>query len=392
MLGIARRGSAPSRVARVWVAGGALALLGSGAIWVGAAPAHAVPVGSVANVSPHDTVAGSQNAPITFSVYSDTGPVTAVRIVRPTVDYTVTGGSAPNWTATTSPDGYETFTGFALSPGQTGNFVVDVSTGRPAQDEFAHWSVLTSSDGGATYTVAQGAQNTNNSLGGNIRVLSMSKPTISPSEVGGTQVTQGEQVTFTTTVTNNGSGTVNLSPTATTVTGDEPNDITNGGSYSGPSSLGPGESAVVQLTGVTIGSNTGSPRYLRTTVSSGDGTATQAAVNQVTIGTPAPYVQFAETGFNGKFFTINLQMSEKVFGTYNVNNWRVVDNQGVAHPVFNLSGSGGSFWTLELTSSPPFTAGWTATVTYTPGDLHDSNNNALPQTTVNATSGTPDGS
>lgn len=394
MLGMVRRGrgTVSSRSHRAKAAVGALAAFGLGLSGFAVAPAQALQIGSVASVSPHDTIAGTQSGAITVSVYSDTGPVDAVRIVRPTADFSIVGGSAPNWTATTSPDGYETFTGFALAPAQTGKFVVDIATAQPAADEFGNWTVLTSSDGGNTYTVAQGAQHSVSSLSGNIRVLSMTEPVISPVE-NGNQVTSGEQVTVSTTVTNHGSGTITLDPSACSVTGDETGDVTAPGTYVGsPATLSPGQSAVVELSGVTIGTNVGSPRYLRTTISTGDGTALQAAVNEVTIAAPAPYIQSAATGYNGTYFTINLQMSTKITGTYNVNNWRVVDNQGVAHPVFNMSGSGGSFWVLELTNSPPFTAGWTATVTYTPGDLHDSNGTALPQTTIQASSGTPYGS
>lgn len=378
-----------SKLLRATAIAGVLAILGGGLMGMSASPAGASLLGSFASVSPHDTVAGTTSDQITFSVYSDTGPVTAVRVVRPSTWYTVLGGSAPNWTTTASADGYETFTGFALAAGQTGSFVVDIAVGRPAQDTFGDWTVLTSSDGGSTYQVAQGANNTENSLAANIRVLSMSHPAISPSEDNGTLVTEGEQATFSTIVTNEGTGTIQLCSSGCAVTGVEANDLSSGGALVGtPPTVGPGQSAVIQLSGVTIGSNVGSSRHLRTTITSGDGQALQAEVNVVNIGTPAPYIRSAVTGFNGTYDTINLLISEPVSGTYNVNNWRVVDNQGVAHPVFNLTGSGSAYWVLELSPTPGFTSGWTATVTYTPGDLHDSAGNALPQTSIQATSGT----
>lgn len=388
MLGRTIRGSTGSAALRFKVAVGLPVLVVAGLI-AAIPPARAAQVASVANVLPHDTVGGSSDAEITFSVSADGGPVDDVRIVRPDTLFTVLGGSANHWTATTSPDGYETFTGFVLLPGQTGTFTVDVATGQPAQDTFGHWTVLTSSNGGDTYQVAQGAQNTPNSLLGDVRVLSMTAPVISPSQDGDTLVTEGQKISMTTTVTNRGTGTIDLSASGCLVSGDEAGDVTSGGTYVGaPAALAPGQQAVVELAGVIIGDNTGSGRHLRLTVSTGDGTAVQAAVDVVTIGTPAPYITSAETGFNGSYDTINLRISEPVSGTENVGNWRVVDDQGVAHPVFNVTGSGTAYWVLELSPSPPFTPGWTAGVTYTPGDLHDANGNALPETTIVATSGT----
>lgn len=388
MLGTTGRGKVLGTIRRAGAALGAAALTMGGIAAVAGTATAAVQIGSIASVAPHDTIAGTSGAPITFSVVSDTGPVDAVRIVRPSTLFTVLGGSAANWTATASPDGYETFTGFALAPGETGAFVVNIAVGQPASDTFGYWTVLTSSDGGNTYQVAQG-QYTQQALSGNVRVLSMTHPTISPSENNGTTVTEGEQVSMTTTVTNEGTGTVQLAPSACQVTGVESGDVTSPGTYVGaPAVLGPGQSATVEISGIGIGSNTGTGRHLRMTLSSGDGTATQAMVDVVTIGTPAPYITSAVTGNNGSYDTMNIYFSEPVTGTENVNNWRVVDNQGVAHPVFNVTGSPSAYWVLELSPTPGFTPGWTATVTYTPGDLHDKNGNALPQTTIQATSGT----
>lgn len=385
---MASRGHIGSPPRRAKIAIGVPVLVIAGLI-AAVSPAKALQVASVASVSPHDTLAGVSDAQITFSVSANSGPVDAVRIVRPDAAFSVLGGSAAGWTATTSSDGYETFTGSVLLPGQSGTFTLDVATAQPAGDSFGHWTVLTSANGGNTYQVAQGAQNTSNSLAGNVRVLSMTLPTISPSQDGGTLVTEGEKVSMTTVVTNRGTGTLRLSGSGCVVTGDETGDVTSGGTYVGtPATLYPGKSAIVQLAGVTIGSNTGAIRHLRMTVSTGDGTALQAAVDVVTIGTPAPYISSATTGFNGSYDTINLGISEPISGTEDVNDWRVVDDRGVAHPVFNVTGSGSAYWVLELSPSPPFQPGWTATVTYTPGDLHDANGNALPQTTVKAISGT----
>ena len=388
MLATTGRGQVFAGLRRAVAALGAIGLAATGAAAIAGPATAAVQIGSIATVSPHDTISGTSGAPITFTAVSDTGPINAVRIVRPSTLFTVLDGSAANWTATASPDGYETFTGFVLAPGETGTFVVDIAVGQPTQDTFGYWTVLTSSDGGNTYQVAQG-QYTQEALAANIRVLSMTHPAISPSENNGTTVTEGEQVSLTTTVTNDGTGTVQLNPNACAVTGVESGDVTSPGTYVGtPAILGPGQSATVELAGVGIGSNTGTGRHLRMTLSTGDGRATQAMVDVVTIGTPAPYISSAVTGNNGSYNTINIYLSEPVTGTENVNNWRVVDNQGVAHPVFNVTGSPSAYWILELSPTPGYTSGWTATVTYTPGDLHDKSGNALPQTTVEATSGT----
>lgn len=344
-----------------------------------------------ASVYPHDTVAATAGT-VAVTVTNSGLPVDAVRIVQPSTYLAVEGGQASGWQAAPAAPSYVTFTGSVLPTGASATFTVDVQAARPAADQMAHWSVLTSADGGASYSVASGAGNTVNSLLGDVRVLSMSEPVIQPQEADGSTVTEGEVISMVTTVTNQGSAPVTLSASGSQVTGDESGDVARGGSLQGtPPTLDPGQSATVTVGGVVVGTNRGSGRHLRTTVTGADSQgapAAQAMVNAVTIAPPAPQIVQAYTGASGSTVTINLYMSSPIYGTENVNDWTVRDDNGVLHPVYNVTGSGSAYWVLYLAPSPAFPLpGATATVTYTPGDLHDGNGSALPAETVDAQNG-----
>jgi hypothetical protein len=99
----------------------------------------------------------------------------------------------------------------------------------------------------------------------------------------------------------------------------------------------------------------------------------------------APSITSAARGSDGAANpVVGLTMSEPVVGTYDVDNWQVVDSAGTYHAVASVSGSGSGFWKLTLARSPAVAPG-TLTVRYAPGDLHDRENSPLPPSTVTTT-------
>lgn len=445
-------------------------------------------------------------------------PVTNIRFARPSTAYQLKGGTAgavvdprePAYftTGVVRPEVVE-FVG-VLPPGTRGRFNLQVSTGTAAADVLGTWTVMISTDGGATFCIVPPLDGKFWLLNGNLRVLEFGEPVLPDPLVGDGTATSGQAVEVHVPVTNHATAAHTLSEYW--ATGDIAGTLADPGTLRAPLALGAGESGTFIVDDFTFGNAADNARYrlyagtadasaqggqnlwidveepatfaadngtllsrsfqCDKTVANGGEPLTCSIVVDKTAGTAAtldegtrlvlkdddgdtydaalaapvsvpagksdnirlqfatttvpatfddgvysPTVHLSGTDANGAAVSgdltytativadaapqivsartgrqtglnyIELRMSEPVIGTHNVNNWTVKDEAGNQIVLQTVTGSGTSIWRLWVPATYPFPSNDTLTVTYTPGDLHDSADTLLPATTIQASDG-----